>query len=360
MIFETVYNFILRQYAKTIPKGKVIFVAGAVGKTTTAVVADAILSNRLKIALVTSEDDPTTILFKLTPNKDKAIIEIDAAGLDDEDFARILVPGTIVITRSTEEIERGLTRLMDKLPQDSTVIIDWDDPYTRRLAQNNTAQTMFYGTDPQNCHVWAGNLRLENFQSMFELNYGVERVSIKSKLLGFHQVYPMLAASALAISLNIPLLEIKKGLESLEAVGHRMQPLEGYNGSIILDDTYDSTLISATEAIETLNNLSARRRIVVLGEMRGLGAMLERCHRQIAQKVYRDKIDLVFTGGGDARFIADELKRLGFLEERMQANLTNSQIVSKLLKVLGKGDIVLIKGARSARLDEVVKRVARK
>ena len=69
---------------------------------------------------------------------------------------------------------------------------------------------------------------------------------------------------------------------------------------------------------------------------------------------------MVFLGQGEANIIAEELLNLGFLEERMEANLQNSQLVNKLLKTLGKGDICLIKGSRAVRLDEVVKRIAKK
>ena len=53
-------------------------------------------------------------------------------------------------------------------------------------------------------------------------------------------------------------------------------------------------------------------------------------------------------------------QKLGFSEDRLDSGLQNSQIVSKLLKVLSKGDICLIKGSRAVRLDEVVKRIIKK
>ena len=68
---------------------------------------------------------------------------------------------------------------------------------------------------------------------------------------------------------------------------------------------------------------------------------------------------MVFLGQGDAQIIADELKNLGFWEEKLQSNLQNSQLVNRLLKTLGKGDVCLIKGSRSVRLDEVVKRITK-
>ena len=94
--------------------------------------------------------------------------------------------------------------------------------------------------------------------------------------------------------------------------------------------------------------------------MKELGLYSEQLHRLIAQRIYKEKLDLVFLGQGETRIVADELKSLGFWEERLESNLKNSELVSKLLKTLSKGDVCLIKGSRSIRLDEVVKRIAKK
>src|SRR3989338_8138933 len=93
--------------------------------------------------------------------------------------------------------------------------------------------------------------------------------------------------------------------------------------------------------------------------MRELGEFSEKLHREVGQKIYKEKIDIVFLGQGEAEIIAGELKDLGFWEERVESNLQNSQLVSKLLKTLGKGDVCLIKGSRAVRLDEVVKRITK-
>ena len=159
---------------------------------------------------------------------------------------------------------------------------------------------------------------------------------------------------------KVPLTKIKIALESVKSSDHRMQVIEGPNNSIIIDDTENSSPASIEASIDTLQQINARRRVLVLGEMRGLGQYSESLHRQIAQKIFKEKIDLVFLGQANAQIIAQELTSLGFWEERFFANLQNSQIVPKLLKNLRKGDIVLIKGDKSIRLDEVVKRIAKK
>ena len=81
--------------------------------------------------------------------------------------------------------------------------------------------------------------------------------------------------------------------------------------------------------------------------------------KEVARKIYKDRVDLVFLGGGSTQVIADELLSLGFIPERLETGLQNTQITSQLLKVLSKGDVVLIKGSKSSKLTEVVKKLSK-
>lgn len=367
--------FLAKQYAKVYGREKFIGITGSLGKTTAVWAAAAVLSQKFKVLTTTPNLDPILnipiTILKMKPNIGKCILEMGIEYPGEMDFYLSLIrPKTAIVTRiayahsqflgdiSNIAFEKG--KLVEQLSEDGVAILNWDDLETRRLSQKCKGAVLFFGTDQKNCTIWAGSIRIENFKTIFELNLGVERVKVNYKLLGKHQVYSALCAAALGVVYDIPLTKIKLALELIEPFEHRMQPVLGPMGSIILDDTYNSSPQAAEEALETLVQVPARRRVVVLGEMRELGKYSENLHRELARKIYKEKPDLVFLGGGDANFIADELKSLGFLQERIEENLQNSQIVAKLLKSLGKGDVCLIKGSRAARLDEVVKRIAKK
>lgn len=373
--------FLARQYAKLIPKSKFIGITGSVGKTTTASACKAVLSEKYPTISTTDNDPsltnldpifslPMTIL-KVRSKIKKVILEMGIEYPGEMDLYLSLVrPATAIISRifyahsqflgDVEEIVKEKGKLVEQLPKSGVAILNYDDPYARKLSEKTQAEVVFYGKDQENCHVWAGNLRIDDLSTVFELNYNVERVEVRSKLLGFHQMYSLLAAAALGISEGIPLINIKKALEKLEPAPHRLQVVLGYNGSIILDDTYNSSPAAVEEALETLNHIKARRRIAVLGEMRELGEFSERLHRDIARKIYKEKVDLVLLGGGDAQCIADELIHLGFIPERLHAGLSNSQIVSKLLKLVSRGDVVLVKASKDVRFSEIVQRISKK
>lgn len=368
------------QYAKLFPRSIFIGVTGSVGKTTTVIAAKMVLMEKFQV--VSSTDTVKSIvnldpLFNIpltilrAPLKTKKIIlemGIEYPGEMDL-YLKAVKPATAIITSiasqhseflgSLENIALEKGKLVEQLPQTGFAILNYEDPLTRKMAEKTAARVIFYGLTENKCHIWAGNIRTLDFTTIFELNHGVERVEVRSNLLGAHNINAMLAGAALGISVGIPLVRIKIGLEKLEPVEHRMQALSGFNNSIIIDDTYNAAPIAVEQAIDTLNFVPARRRIVVLGEMRELGEHSKKMHQNIAQKIYKDKIDLVLLGGGDTKYIYDELIQLGFIKERLLFNMQNPQIVSKLLKILAKGDVVLIKGARAVRLDEVVKRVTK-
>lgn len=372
--------FVAKQYAKFIKKDKVIGVIGAVGKTTTAIAAKKVLDQKFKVVSTTDTNKtnpnldpifniPMTIL-RSGPKTEKIILEMGIEIPDEMDYYLSLIkPRTVIVTKlsyehneflgNIDEVFKENLKALRVLDKSGLAILNYDDNNIKDVLDDLRCQVVFYGTDSKNCHVWADNIRIEDFRNTFELNYGVERVEIKSRLLGKHLIYPLLAAAALGVSLDIPLFKIKKALEEVESAPHRLQAIDGFNGSIILDDTYNAQPIAVEEAIETLAQVPARRRILVLGEMRELGEYTEKLHRQIARKIYQNKIDLVFTGTGDVKYTEDELSKLGFVSERLNTGNQNPQLVSKLLKTISKGDVVLLKGAHSVRLDEVVKRITK-
>ncbi|OGE64506.1 hypothetical protein A3J13_02690 [Candidatus Daviesbacteria bacterium RIFCSPLOWO2_02_FULL_36_8] len=367
--------YLAKQYAKIYPKEIFVGVSGSVGKTTCVQICLKVLSQKFKTITTKSNLDPVLnipeTLLRITPKVKKVVLEMGIEYPGEMDFYLSLVkPKTVIITKiayahneylgDLDQIAEEKGKLIESLEEDGVAILNYDDANSKKLEKKCKGSVVYFGTDAENCTVWAGNVKIENFKTSFELNLGVERVKIDFPFLGLHQIYPALAAAALGVVNKIPLTKIKFALESVEQQEHRMQVLNGPNGSIILDDTYNSSPSALEAAIDTLMQVNARRRVLVLGEMRELGQFSENLHRQIAQKIYKEKIDLILLGQGDIQFIADELKSLGFWDERIESNLPNSQIVAKLLKNLSKGDVVLIKGSRAVRLDEVVKRIVKK
>lgn len=367
--------FLARKIARLYNRSLFIGITGSVGKTTTKEACLAVLSQKYKTLSTKENIDPIfnipVTLLKIRPKIKKVILEMGIEYSEEMDFYLSLVaPATAIVTRvsyahsqylgNVDDILREKGKLVKQLPKEGFAILNWDDTNVRKLAKETEAQVFFYGLNPDNCYVWAGKIKVEENCTRFELNCGVERVEVSWQLMGRHFVYAALAAAALGISCGMTLTGIKRGLEQVKSSPHRLQLLEGLSGWHVLDDTYNSSPAALAEALQVLNELPARRRIAVLGEMRELGIYSESLHRQLAQEIYKNRIDRVLLGGGDAAFIGDELIKLGFPIERVESNLSNSQMVSKIIRGTDKGDLVLIKGSRAVKLDEVVERITKR
>jgi len=373
--FHLARIYLAKQYAKLFPGSTFIGVTGSVGKTTTVKALEMVLSKKFNVLTTKANLDPILnipeTILKAKRSTNKIVLEMGIEYLGEMDFYLSLVkPQTCIITTiayqhseflgDLESIASEKGKLIESLPGGGKAFLNFDDVNVRKLAETTKAEVIFYGTDEKNCQVWASNVKIENFITSFEINYGVERVEINYPLLGEHQIYPALAAASVGISEGVSLIQVKKALEQMTPEEHRMEIFQGYNNSIIIDDSYNGSPVSIEAALNTLEQIPAKRRILVLGETKELGKYSEKLHRQIAQKIYSERIDFVYLGTGDTKYVAEELLSLGFLPEKMEANLQNPQVVSKLLKVLSKGDVCLVKGSRSLRLDEVVTRIVKK
>lgn len=367
--------YLCRQYVKLYPQEMFIAVCGSLGKTTTVRFSQAVLSQKFKTLTTTTNSNKDhalevlSTILKINPSYKKVILELGINMEGEMDFYNsMILPKVVIATRitsesnyfeSTDQVLKETAKFLSALSKDGVGILNWDDVNSKKLSQTTQASVIYYGTDAKNCTVWAGNMRIENFKTTFELNLGVERVKVELSMLGTHLIYPALAAAALGIVYDIPLTKIKLALESVEAQEHQLQLLFGPNNSLILDDTFSSSPAEVESAIDTLVQIPARRRILILGDMNNPVRYCADDYRKIAEKIYKEKLDFVFLGAGFVKQVSDKLKDLGFWEERIGDNLKNSQLVSKLLKTLGKADICLIKGSKAVRLDEVVKRIAK-
>jgi UDP-N-acetylmuramoyl-tripeptide--D-alanyl-D-alanine ligase len=369
--------FLARQYFKLISPQKVASVLGNIGKSTTAQAVFEVLSqkyltfNGMNVASGGKRSEFASNVLKIAPKYQKAVLEVSLESEDDTRFyLNILRSNTFIITRlsqSSLESNKSIGQtvslysdFLNNLDEKSFFILNGDDLTIKNLSEKYNFEGVFFGTDPKLCSVWAGNIRTKDFKTIFELNHGVERVEISSKLLGYSQIYPLLAAAALGVSLNMQLITIKKALERVKPLDHKMQALQGYNDSVILDDSLSDNLITLEESLKTLNEVSARRRILVLGNLDENEEISEHTFREIAQRIYKDKLDLILLLGKNNEIVSDELTKLGFLTERMVSNLQISQAVSQLLSILSRGDVVLIKGNSNSKMDEVVKRIAKR
>ncbi len=98
----------------------------------------------------------------------------------------------------------------------------------------------------------------------FELVLGGTRTSVHTALLGKHAAEDIALAAALAFSVGMTPEEICGRIAALKPVPHRLELLES-NGVHILDDSYNSNVLGARDAVETLRLFEGKKYVVTPG-----------------------------------------------------------------------------------------------
>lgn len=277
-------------------------------------------------------------------------------------LAEIARPDIAVITnigaahlefmQSREAIAKEKGMLAESLPQDGWLIMPKEDEFTESICGRTGARVMTVG-------ISCGDLRAEN---LLETSKGTrfqivssdgKTVEAEIAVPGRHMVVNALFAAAVGQILDVGGEETVRGLAAAQLTGGRLQ-LSSINGVDILDDSYNANPDSMRAALRTLAGLPCEgRRVAALGVMAELGAHAEREHRALAVEVNRAGVDVLVTIGELPALIGE-----GLGNGIEVWNFADCGQGGRFLKdCLEPGDLLLVKGSRSAGMEGVINRL---
>ena len=310
------------------------------------------------------------ILFKKNNYPEILILEIGADKPGDLKYLMEMIPNGLlrvaVLTAvapvhleffgSMENIFQEKIYPFFCLAKDGLAVVNQDNCDASRIKEAIHSAMITYGVKGQS-DVIIKNLKQTNDGLAFQLVEGGQTLDFfLPGGMGFHQVYPLLAAVAVGVFYEITLEEIAQNLTDYTPPPGRMRRLKGKGDSLIIDDTYNSSPESCKRALETLSSMpKAKRRIAVLGDMLELGETSEEFHKAMGQIAGRLKIDYIITYGQMAQFMAKGAQESGLSKERIFSFSDLQKISNFLKKFIQKGDMLLVKGSQGMRMEKIVK-----
>ncbi|RAP26765.1 hypothetical protein DID78_06545 [Candidatus Marinamargulisbacteria bacterium SCGC AG-343-D04] len=138
---------------------------------------------------------------------------------------------------------------------------------------------------------------------------------------------------------------IQEGLQGYQSASHRMTK-SVVRGVTILDDSYNANPSGVEYALQYLRRFKGRK-ILVLGSMLELGQHSEIEHQNIVSLAVNEEVDIIFLYGEETKKMTSDTISLSYFEEK-------SQLKEVLLAECKEGDVVLVKGSRSLRMEEIV------
>jgi UDP-N-acetylmuramoyl-tripeptide--D-alanyl-D-alanine ligase len=245
------------------------------------------------------------------------------------------------------------------LGKEDFIIINGDDPFLQSVAKNKKTPVRTFGQGAS-CDIKISKVGLvyhrETFGTNFKLNYqGAEMPIFLPNILGSQHAMAAAAACAVALVMGLNLVEAAANIQDYQPALGRTKLLPGVKNSWLIDDTYNSSPQSSKVALEILNQMpSEGRKIAVLGDMLELGAQSESEHNLIGKLVFDLKIDYLFVVGERSRDIARGAIEAGMSEDKIFHFPKTFEAGTFLQERLKPSDVVLIKGSRGMKMEQVV------
>ncbi len=345
---------------------RIVAVVGSMGKTTTARAVTVALGQtphrriglnwKVWIGLA---------LFRVRPGQGHAVMEVGIDGPGQmARYARIVRPDIAVVTAVGSEHNRSLgslevtrhekAEMVRVLPASGLAVLNGDDPNVLWMRDQTRARVVTFGFGEEN-YIRGTNMKLDwPHGTRFALHTPAGSSQVRTRLIGRPMAYSILAAVAVALNEGFSLDRIISALETLEPTPGRLQPVHLPNGAVLLRDDFKSPEESTEAALDVLADIPARRRIVVLGEVAESVGSKHALYRRLGERVGQVASGAIFMAASNIRDYKVGAKRAGLSQESLlDARGSVRKAVEALESNLGPGDVVLIKGRGTQRLERI-------
>lgn len=352
---------------------KVVAVTGSNGKTTTKDIIMALLEAQFKVHKTEGNFNnhiglPLTIL-SMAEDTEIAVLEMGMSSRGEIALlASLASPDVAVITNigeshllqlgSRKEIARAKLEIAEGLKPGGLLIYNGDEPLLAEVMQESTFKapegmiTFRFGLNEDNDDYPTGMMSHTGgmtFTSMLHKEH-----AFTLPLPGQHNVVNALAALAVARYFKVTEQNMKEGLSKLKLTGMRIEVIRTSSGLTLLNDAYNASPTSMKAAIDVLQSMKCSgSKIAVLGDMLELGPEEVAFHKEIGDYLDPSLTDYVYTYGPLSINIAKAAEER-FGKERVTAFTDKAELTAVLSERCSSKDIVLFKGSRGMRLEEVL------
>ena len=354
---------------------KVVAITGSAGKTTTKETIAEFLATRgrvvknrgnlnnhigLPISLMQLRDEPDVAVMELGMNHAGEIRTLVAIAEPEVRVWTNVGDAHLGFFASPGAIADAKAEILERARPTDVLVCNADDPRVMERVGSFPGRTLTFGT------AAAATVRAHDVEDL-GLDGSRARVStpagervLHTPLLGRGNLSNVLAATAVALDLGVPLDEIVSAAARLQPADRRGAVRRLRGGVTLVDDSYNSSPSALMRALEVVARESRMaRKVAVLGEMLELGDHSVPLHRECGRAAAAAGLRLLFTiGGGPARAMADAAVAAGMPSSGV-THVDNSEIAAPLVAgAVQAGDLVLVKGSRGTRTDLVADRIA--
>ena len=355
---------------------KVVAITGSNGKTTSKQFTAEILASQFKVSYSEGSFNnhwgvPISIL---NAPKEAEIIVLEM-GMNHkgeiQKLCQIADPDVVVVTTvgyshvgevgTITDIKEAKEEIYSTCPE-SVAIFNLANEYTSHMfvdaMKNHKHKSVLtfsnFSEEAPDVGLRVTHLTLDSLTIQGQIS-GVEG-TCQVNVFGRHNINNIMVAASIALACGMTAQDIWKALPNCKTIWGRNQLLKLKSGAMVIFDGYNANLESMTALIKNLYELDAGsgQKIAILGEMFELGGYAESFHYELGQFVGRSLIDFVWFLGPHAETFKLGLEAGGFQKNFEISEGYELSLASKVRHMLKEGDIVVIKGSRGMKLEQVL------
>lgn len=343
-------------------RGKVIAVTGSVGKTTVKELLTTILGRQYRVGASKGNSNsqiglPLTVMNELRGDEELVVLEMGMTHPGQlTQLTHIAKPDISVVTTvalvhaenfsTIEDIARAKAEIMQHSRTSAAFVHRDISNYDELCSVGACVKHSFSLTHPQADFRFESGDGGDLYIISKEVKYPLPPIPLQAR----HHLHNVLIAASVALHLGMRWEEIGIALQSISLPERRMQLVEK-NGVLFVNDSYNACDVSMKAALKHLPIPKAgARRLAVLGNMPELGKFSEACHRDVGQ-VALSCVDVMFCLGEECQPIYDVWSAA---KRPVQLFTDRSKLIDAMRQFVRPGDVVLLKGANSKRLWELL------
>jgi UDP-N-acetylmuramoyl-tripeptide--D-alanyl-D-alanine ligase len=390
---------LLGQFIKQQIQGlKSAAITGSNGKTTCKELLSAILtvhSGDVTKVLATAGNFNNDIglpltLLRLEPQHQFAVLELGAnhigeiaytASLAQPDVALVnnIMPAHLEGFGSLEGVATAKSEIWSSLGAGGVAVVNLDASFAEQFMHSlhrKNQTTLAFSREAENIQdadVFATEINSNELgQAKFILNVkvsdllthihdqenavnSVHQINIQLNLPGKHNVSNALAASTMALALGCSLTDIQQGLQTLQQVNGRVNCTAISPSLTVIDDTYNANSASVKAGIDLLAQYQGKH-LLICGDMGELGEYATLEHQSIGEYAQQQQIEQLFTVGKLSQFATNAYNAA--IENTVAKHFSDKQQLKLAVEAYLSGQqskvVVLVKGSRSAKMEEIV------
>jgi UDP-N-acetylmuramoyl-tripeptide--D-alanyl-D-alanine ligase len=273
------------------------------------------------------------------------------------------IPVHVQAYADIEGVTSEKRKLIASLPDSGYAILNADDTRIIGMRAKTTAKAVTYGfSEGSDMHITDLEFQVESPRRAtpkpvgmkFHLGRPGDFVSVSLEgALGAPQAYACAAAATVGSLLGFSMAQIGEALAYHRAPSQRLRVVNGIEGAVILDDTYNSSPIAVAAALDVMKALKAKRKIVVLGDMRELGRYEREAHELVGKRA-KEVCQILVTAGEAGGIIAEAAVAAGMPKESVSHFPSAAEAMLPVRDLLKAGDLVLIKASHSLHFEQIV------